>query len=118
MADPVSRDAVESVIKNPYLQYFPGFKSFQTKAPFSASLLTHSRKRLPGEVVMSLNDRIIESAQKSGSQEEDHPPDGDCMNNATTGIDAPPDETRNRPQTSGCEALKLYCSSDSGLCFS
>ena len=58
------REVVESVIENPYLQYFLGFKSFQTKAPFSASLLTHFRKRLPGEVVMSLNDKIIEVAKE------------------------------------------------------
>lgn len=70
------REVVESVIENPYLQYFLGFKSFQTKAPFSASLLTHFRKRLPREVVMSLNDKIIESARKSSSPEEDPPPDG------------------------------------------
>ena len=70
------REVVESVIENPYLQYFLGFKSFQTKAPFSASLLTHFRKRLPREVVMSLNDKIIELAKKSDSPEEDPPPDG------------------------------------------
>ncbi len=45
------REAVESVIENPYLQYFLGFKSFQTKTPFSASLLTHFRKRLPREIM-------------------------------------------------------------------
>lgn len=59
------REVVESMIENPYFQYSPGFKSFQTKAPFSASLLTHFRKRLPREVVMSLNDKIIELAQNS-----------------------------------------------------
>ena len=70
------REVVESVIENPYLQYFLGFKSFQTKAPFSASLLTHFRKRLPREVVMSLNDTIIDSAQNSMRPEDDPPPDG------------------------------------------
>ena len=70
------REVVESVIENPYLQYFLGFKNFQTKAPFSASLLTHFRKRLPREVVMSLNDKIIESVQNSMRPEDDPPPDG------------------------------------------
>ena len=69
------REAVESVIENPYLQYFLGFKSFQTKAPFSAALLTHFRKRLPREVVMSLNDKIIELSKKSNSPEENPPRD-------------------------------------------
>lgn len=40
------RGVVETMSENPYLQYFLGFKIFQMKAPFSASLLTHFRKRL------------------------------------------------------------------------
>ena len=65
IAGPCDREVVEGVIENPYLPCFLSFKSFQTKAPFSASLLTHFRKRLPREVVMSLNDKIIELAQNS-----------------------------------------------------
>ena len=58
------REVVESVIENPYLQYFLGFKSSQMKITFSASLQTHSRKRLPIEVVMSLNKKVIGLAKK------------------------------------------------------
>lgn len=59
------REVVESVIENPYLQYFIGFKSSQMKITFSASLQTHSRKRLPIEVVMSLNKKVIGLAKKN-----------------------------------------------------
>ncbi len=92
------REVVESVIENPYLQYFLGFKSFQTKAPFSASLLTHFRKRLPGEVVMSLNDKIIELAKKSNSPEKNPPPDRDGV--------PPENSSASEEEKSG--AKKLY----------
>ena len=78
------REVVERVTENPYLQYFLGFKSFQTKAPFSVSLLTHFRKRLPREVVMSLNDKIIELVQKSNCPEEDPPPGEDGVPSETS----------------------------------
>ena len=71
------REVVESVIENPYLQYFLGFKSSQMKITFSASLQTHSRKRLPIEVVMSLNKKSNRvSEKKSCSPEDDPQPDG------------------------------------------
>ncbi len=76
IAGPCDREVVEGVIENPYLPCFLSFKSFQTKAPFSASLLTLFGKSLPREVMMSLNDKIIELVQKSSSPEEDPPPDG------------------------------------------
>ncbi|MFA6931602.1 MAG: transposase [Lentisphaeria bacterium] len=55
------RYVVESVSENPYLQYFFGFKSFQTKSRFNASLITHFRKRLPAEVVNRFNGKVIGS---------------------------------------------------------
>lgn len=70
-----NREVVESVIEKSYLQYFLGFKNFQMKALFCASLLMHLGKRLFLEVVMSLNDKIIESARKSSNPEDDPSPD-------------------------------------------
>lgn len=93
------REVVENVIENPYLQYFLGFKSFQTKVPFSASLLTYFRKRLLREVVMSLNDKIIESARKSSSPEEDPPPDGGGV----------PPENSSEEENSGTILLDATC---------
>ena len=55
---------VESLSENPYLQYFLGFKHFQTELPFDASLMTYFRKRLPAEVINRFNEKIIELARK------------------------------------------------------
>lgn len=70
------RALVDAVSENPYLQYFLGFKHFQTAAPFSASLMTHFRKRLPAEVINRFNEKIIELARKDSSPDDDPPPDG------------------------------------------
>lgn len=70
------RALVDSVSENPYLQYFLGFKHFQTEPPFNASLMTHFRKRLPAETIHRFNEKIIELAQKDSSPEDDPPPDG------------------------------------------
>ncbi|MDD4817675.1 MAG: transposase [Victivallaceae bacterium] len=70
------RDVVEMVCENPYLQYFLWFKSFQTKPPFSASLMTHFRKRLPKDIVISFNEKVIGLAKEESSPDDDPPPDG------------------------------------------
>lgn len=70
------RGVVESVMENPYLQYFLGFKTFQTEVPFDASLMTHFRKRLPADVIRNFNEKVIEKAQQAPDPEDDPPPGG------------------------------------------
>ncbi len=91
------REVVENVCKNPYLQYFLGFKSFQTEPPFSASQLTHFRKRLPKEVVMSFNDKVITLAKKESAPDDDFPPDGGGV---------PPTETNSTEKENSGTILK------------
>lgn len=69
------RAVVDAVSENPYLQYFLGFKSFETKPPFNASLMTHFRKRLPAEVINRFNEKIIELSRKDSSPDDDPPPE-------------------------------------------
>ena len=69
------RAVVDAVSENPYLQYFLGFKHFQTEPPFNASLMTYFRKRLSAEVINRFNEKIIELAQKDSSPDDDPPPE-------------------------------------------
>lgn len=69
------RGVVEAVSENPYLQYFLGFKSFQAKPPFNASLMTHFRRRLPAEVINRFNEKIIKLAGTDRDPDDDPPPD-------------------------------------------
>ena len=91
------RGVVEAVSENPYLQYFPGFKSFQTTPPFNASLMTHFRKRFPAEVINRFNEKIIELGRADRDPDDDPPPDddgapsskkGDAENSGTIPMDA------------------------------
>lgn len=50
-----------AITENPYLQYFIGLHSFQEKAPFDASSMTHFRKRF----VNDLNERIVEAQRET-----------------------------------------------------
>lgn len=54
------RETVEQIRENPYLQYFLGFGSFSSAAPFDASLMVHFRRRLGPDVVVAMNQRLIE----------------------------------------------------------
>ncbi len=69
------RAVVDAVSENPYLQYFLGFKRFQTEPPFNASLMTHFRKRLSAKVVNRFNEKVIELARRNTHPEDVPPPD-------------------------------------------
>jgi len=53
------RDTVEEIQENIYIQYFCGFKSFQTEPPFDASLFVEIRKRMGAEQFEAFNEVII-----------------------------------------------------------
>lgn len=91
------RGVVEAVSENPYLQYFLGFKNFQTKPPFNASLMTHFRKRFPAEIINRFNEKIIELGRADRDPDDDPPPgnggepsaqEGDAENSGTILMDA------------------------------
>ncbi len=78
-------ETVAQIQENPYLQYFAGLSGYQMQAPFAASLLVESRKRMGQEVFEHLHGAIIEavegakkkSALKSQSEKPEAPDDDD-----------------------------------------
>lgn len=52
------RETVLQVQENMYLQYFLGYTSFTTEAPFTASLFVEIRKRLNAELLGKINEII------------------------------------------------------------
>src|SRR5690606_15970153 len=53
------RETLESIRENPYLQYFLGYSSFCSVAPFTAPLFVAIRKRLTLELLERINEIII-----------------------------------------------------------
>ena len=50
--------------KNPYLQYFCGYKEFDdSKPPFDSSMMVYFRKRLTPEIIGEINEMIIKAEQ-------------------------------------------------------
>jgi IS5 family transposase len=71
-------ETVQQVRENPYLQYFLGFHEYRDEAPFDASMMTHFRKRLSGELFAVMNQRVIAAAlvsEERASSEEEEPPE-------------------------------------------
>lgn len=95
------RAVVDAVSENLYLQYFLGFKHFQTEPPFNASLMTHFRKRLSAEVINRFNEKVIELARKDSSPENDPPPDGGGKSDS--------DEKEPEPKNAGTILMDATC---------
>ena len=51
-------ETVEQIRENPYLQYFLGYESYRSEAPFEASMMVHFRKRLGMEDLNWVQERI------------------------------------------------------------
>lgn len=52
------RETVDQISENIYMQYFLGYPSFTSEAPFDASLFVEFRKRLGMDALNSINERI------------------------------------------------------------
>ncbi|KKC47751.1 transposase [Paenibacillus sp. D9] len=65
------RETVETIIENPYLQYFLGLAGYQDRPPFHHSLMTHFRKRLGEKVIAEVNEWIAVEAAKAEQQRDD-----------------------------------------------
>ncbi len=53
------REAVDQMSENLYMQYFLGYSSFTTEAPFDPSLFVDFRKRLGMNNLNAINERIV-----------------------------------------------------------
>lgn len=90
------REVVEQIRENMYLQYFVGLSSFQTSAPFDASLLVSIRKRLGKDVIDQFNEEVLrqagilpkvdqESSRQADDQFDDHNYDLNVQDQSSTG---------------------------------
>jgi hypothetical protein len=59
------RETVAQIQENIYIQYFRGYSSFTTEAPYSASLFVEFRKRLSEELLCKINDIVALHAIKA-----------------------------------------------------
>jgi IS5 family transposase len=72
------RETLQQILENPYLQYFLGLPEYQHRRPFHASLMTHFRKRLGGEIIHEVNEWIaVEEARKTTKHKHDSNDDDD-----------------------------------------
>ena len=55
------RETVAQIQENPYLQYFVGLKSFQSKQVFSPTLFVDIRKRMGEEVFDQFQQSIVDA---------------------------------------------------------
>ncbi|MFC0214415.1 IS5 family transposase [Paenibacillus chartarius] len=65
------RETVETIVENPYLQYFLGLAGYQDRPPFHHSLMTHFRKRLGEKVITEVNEWIAVEAAKAEERRDD-----------------------------------------------
>ena len=86
------RDVVLAIEENPYIQYFLGFTTFQTQAPFDASLMVHFRKRISKDLLVQMNEQIAKGSMGSSAEnlpgrddddKGDPPPEGTLILDAT-----------------------------------
>jgi hypothetical protein len=60
-------ETVEQIRENPYLQFFLGFASYSTKAPFDPSMMVHFRKAQPSRRVAIFRGRSQSDQQDNVS---------------------------------------------------
>ena len=70
------RETVAQVQEGPYLQYFVGFKDFQTEPPFAPSLLVEIRKRMGDAVFEDFHQAIIGAVEDIENESSNHDGDG------------------------------------------
>ena len=61
------QETVDQIQENPYLQYFVGFNSFQTEAPFTPSLFVEIRRRMGDEMFEQFNQSIVNLLEDNSS---------------------------------------------------
>ena len=69
------RETVDLISENVYMQYFLGYSSFTSEAPFDASLFVEIRKRLGQDAMNAMNEKIAELKAHIGEKAEHEDPD-------------------------------------------
>lgn len=63
-------ETVAQIIENPYLQYFLGFKEYQSESPFDSSMMVHFRKRINLDMMSEINELVIKVTKSNDAKEE------------------------------------------------
>jgi len=69
-------ETVSQIRENPYLQFLLGMESFRDEEPFEASMMVHFRKRITGEMLSDINERIHQELVKK--KQKDTPTEGEA----------------------------------------
>lgn len=64
-------ELVNTIVENPYLQYFIGLKSFTNKRPYVPSLLVEFRKRLNEDILIEINEMILNKNKEEENKNDD-----------------------------------------------
>ena len=94
------RELVQTIMENPYMQFFIGLPGFSYDQPFAPSLMVEFRKRLTSEIIDEINELIIEY----NAPEDDHKDNN--TSNPKTGSDQ---EDQNKPENKGTLILDATC---------
>ena len=81
------RETVDQISENIYMQYFLGYSSFTSEAPFDASLFVEFRKRLGMDTLNAINEKIASLKTHLETKEKGTTP--------TTGLKSNSDQNRN-----------------------
>lgn len=65
------RETVDQISENIYMQYFLGYSSFTSEAPFDASLFVEFRKRLGMDTLNAINEKIASLKTHLETKEEE-----------------------------------------------
>ncbi len=88
------QETIDQIRENPYLQYFVGFNSFQTEAPFVPSLFVEIRRRMGDDLFEQFNQSIVnllESKPKTNVKKS--------VNDNNHGTDSSPNAGEGQPAT-------------------
>jgi len=81
------RETVDQISENIYMQYFLGYSSFTSEAPFDASLFVEFRKRLGMDTLNAINEKIASLKTHLETKEKE--------TTATTDLKTPSDQDSN-----------------------
>ncbi len=80
------QETVDQISENIYMQYFPGYSSFQPQAPFDSSLFVEIRKRLGMDCINEINEQILFLKEKNDQSQPGAKNNGKGQSHTTRGV--------------------------------
>ncbi|MCD6475128.1 MAG: IS5 family transposase [Anaerolineaceae bacterium] len=85
-------ETIDQIRENPYLQYFVGLTTFQTKSPFVPSLFVEIRRRMGDDVFEQFNQSIINKLESENRSKTNQKHDDDKTGGSQQNSDNPETE--------------------------